>query len=234
MSNPVRNDITRSALRLARTAVGSAIYPAIAFVGAGRLDWTRGWIHAAVFIAAAVTGSLIVDRANPGLLKARARGIGEGTKAFDKAFYLMFLPLVLIYPLLAGMDAVRFSWAPLPWWTVWPGALLFLAGSALTTWAMVVNPHAEGTVRIQNDRGHAVVTGGPYRIVRHPIYVGTVMGFPAGALILGSAWSLVPMVLLVVLFVWRTALEDRTLRQELEGYEDYARATRYRLVPGIW
>jgi protein-S-isoprenylcysteine O-methyltransferase Ste14 len=223
---------SRILARLTRTAVGSAVYAAIAFLGAGRLDWMRGWLYAAVFIAVSVAGSLIIHCANPGLLEARAKGIRKDTKSFDRAFYAMFLPLVLIYPLLAGMDAVRFSWAPLPWWTVTPGALLFLVGSLLGAWAMVVNPHAETTVRIQAE--HAVVSKGPYRIVRHPMYVGTIMGFPGGALMLGSGWALLPMVLLMALFVWRTAREDRTLRRELAGYEDYAQRTRYRLLPGIW
>ena len=134
----------------------------------------------------------------------------------------------------AGMDAGRYAWSPLPGWTAWPGIALFVAGSAVTTWAMALNRHAEGTVRIQSDREHAVITDGPYRFVRHPIYVGTIAGLPAVALVLGSAWALVPMALVIVLFVWRTALEDRALRQELAGYEDYVRMTPFRLVPGVW
>lgn len=220
--------------RVMKSAVGSALFAALGFLGAGRLDWMRGWIYAAVFVGVSAAGALIVERANPGLLQARAKGLRKDTKPFDRAFYLMFLPLVLLYPLLAGLDAVRFSWAPLPWWTVYPGALCFLAGSALTAWTMIVNRYAETTVRIQDDRGHAVVSDGPYRIVRHPMYVGTVLGLPSGALILGSGWALVPMALIIVLFVWRTAREDLTLRRELTGYEDYAKRTRYRLLPGVW
>jgi protein-S-isoprenylcysteine O-methyltransferase Ste14 len=234
MNDAPRAEAGLGVLKLARTIVGSAIFPAIAFVGAGTLAWPRGWIYAVLFVAAAVGGTQIVDRANPGLLAARQRGFRKDTKGFDKVFYIFFLPLMVIYPLLAGIDAVRFSWAPLPAWTVWPGALLFLAGSALTTWALVVNRHAEGTVRIQSDRGHTVVTDGPYAHVRHPIYIGTIVGLPAVALVLGSAWAFVPMVLVVIAFVWRTAMEDRALQKELPGYEDYAATTRYRLVPGIW
>lgn len=234
MSNPQRAEPALGALKFLRTVAGSAIFPAIAFVGAGRLDWPRGWIYAAVFVAMAIVGTTIVDRVNPGLLAARSRGFRKDTKGFDRVFYAVFIPLMVVYPLLAGVDAVRFSWAPLPALTVWPGILLFLVGSALTTWALVVNRHAEGTVRIQSDRGHTVVTDGPYRFVRHPIYVGTIVGLPAVALVLGSAWAFVPMVLVVIAFVWRTAMEDRALRKELAGYEDYARATRCRLVPGVW
>jgi protein-S-isoprenylcysteine O-methyltransferase Ste14 len=218
--------------RLMKAAAGSALYAGLAFLGAGRLDWPRGWIYAAIFVGVSAGGSLIVQLANPGLLEARAKGIRKDTKAFDKAFYRMFLPLILLYPLLAGLDAIRFAWAPLPDWTMVPGALLFVISSAFGTWTMVVNAHAESTVRIQE--GQTVITHGPYRFVRHPMYAGLLMGFPATALILGSAWALLPMALIVALFVWRTAREDRTLRQELAGYEDYARITRYRLLPGVW
>jgi protein-S-isoprenylcysteine O-methyltransferase Ste14 len=234
MNTSVSAETPLSLFKFARTAVGSAVFPAIAFVGAGRLDWPRGWFYLVLFVAAAVIGTLTVDRANPGLLAARSRGMRKDTKGFDRVFYVFFIPLMVVYPLLAGLDAVRFSWAPLPAWTVWPGAILFLSGSAFTTWALVVNRHAEGTVRIQSDRGHTVVSNGPYAYVRHPIYVGTIVGLPAVALVLGSAWALVPMLLVVIAFVWRTALEDSTLQKELAGYEDYAGATRYRLLPGIW
>ena len=221
-------------LRSLRAAAGSAAYAAIGFIGAGHLDWARGWLYAAVFVGASVVGSLIVQRTNPALLEVRARGIRPDTKPFDRIFYLFFVPLILIYPLLAGMDAVRFSWSPLPWWTIYPGLLLFLIGSAITTWTMVVNAFAETSVRIQEERGHAVVIHGPYRIVRHPMYAGTIIGLPSGALILGSAWALLPACLVVLLFVWRTAREDHTLRRELSGYEDYAKITRWRLLPQVW
>lgn len=221
-------------LRFARTIVGAAAYPAVAFVGAWRLDWPRGWIYLVLFVAVTLAGVTLVDRTNPGLMAARSRGMRQDTKGFDRLFYAGFIPLMVVYPLLAGLDGGRFAWAPLPAWTAWLGVVLFVAGSGFTTWAMVVNRHAEGTVRIQSDRGHAVVTDGPYRFVRHPIYVGTIAGLPAAALVLGSGWALLPMALIVALFVWRTALEDSTLRRELAGYADYAAATPYRLVPGIW
>jgi len=226
------SSLIRTLVRLLRTAAGSALYASLAFVGAGRLDWTRGWIYAAVFVGVSVGGSLIVQCTNPELLEARTKFIRKDTKAFDKAFYLMFLPLILLYPLLAGLDAIRFVWAPLPAWTIVPGALLFVISSAFGTWTMIVNAYAETTVRIQNEQ--RVITSGPYRLVRHPMYVGTVLGLPGTALMLGSGWALLPMVLIIILFVWRTAREDRTLRQELPGYDDYAKITRYRLVPGIW
>jgi protein-S-isoprenylcysteine O-methyltransferase Ste14 len=99
---------------------------------------------------------------------------------------------------------------------------------------MMVNPYAETTVRIQIDRDQKVVTSGPYRIVRHPMYVGGILMYPGIAFILGSMWALALSASIAILMVWRTALEDRTLRGELPGYEEFAAVTRYRLIPWLW
>jgi protein-S-isoprenylcysteine O-methyltransferase Ste14 len=104
----------------------------------------------------------------------------------------------------------------------------------LLAWAMAVNPFAETTVRIQTERGHTVVRSGPYRLVRHPMYAGAILMFLGTPLILGSMLALLLAIGVVLLFVGRTALEDRTLRRELQGYEAYATCTRYRLLPGVW
>jgi protein-S-isoprenylcysteine O-methyltransferase Ste14 len=104
----------------------------------------------------------------------------------------------------------------------------------LGAWAMAVNEHFELLVRIQTDRGHRVVTSGPYRIVRHPGYLAAIVGGLTSPLILGSLWAFAPVVAGALLFTARTALEDRTLREELAGYQEYAARTRHRLLPGIW
>ena len=101
-------------------------------------------------------------------------------------------------------------------------------------WSMVVNPHFEKTVRIQKDRGHQVCSGGPYRFVRHPGYVGVILAALCGPLLLGSWVALVPGVVIGVLFTWRTGIEDRILLDKLPGYSAFAATTRYRLVPFIW
>jgi protein-S-isoprenylcysteine O-methyltransferase Ste14 len=112
--------------------------------------------------------------------------------------------------------------------------LVLLAAYAFTTWAFVVNRFFSGVVRIQEDRGHEVVNEGPYRMVRHPGYLGALLSLSAAALLLGSLWALVPVFFYVVVVVIRTELEDRTLKEQLPGYRIYAEQTRYKLVPGIW
>jgi protein-S-isoprenylcysteine O-methyltransferase Ste14 len=220
--------------RAVRSLIGTGFYVGLAFVGAGRIDWPRGVVFAALFVSASVIGSLVVELRNPALLAARDKGLRRESKPFDRLFYALFLPLVLAVPLIAGLDAGRFLWSPLPLATLPAGVVLLLAGAALTTWTLAVNAHAEATVRIQTDRDHKVVSDGPYRLVRHPMYLGTIIGLPAMALIVGSGMALLPAALMAILFVWRTGREDATLCAELDGYRSYAEKTRFRLLPGIW
>jgi protein-S-isoprenylcysteine O-methyltransferase Ste14 len=115
-----------------------------------------------------------------------------------------------------------------------PGLGLVISATGLGTWAMIENEHFEQFVRIQKDRNHRVVTSGPYRIVRHPGYVAGILGSFAGPFMFGSVWSFVPACMLVVLFVWRTSREDKTLREELDGYMQYTKQTPHRLIPSVW
>jgi len=129
---------------------------------------------------------------------------------------------------------VRFANPMMPGWTLPVGIVLYVIGGVPIGWAMMVNPYLERTVRIQRDRGHRVVTGGPYRFVRHPMYTGMLLQQIAGVLLLGSLWAIVPALVAFGLLVVRTVFEDQALLAELEGYEAYIAQTRYRLFPGIW
>jgi protein-S-isoprenylcysteine O-methyltransferase Ste14 len=144
------------------------------------------------------------------------------------------MPLFSIQPAVAGLDAVRYHWSSMPFEFVYVGIILFALAMVLIASVLVVNPYAESSVRIQTDRGHTVITSGPYRLVRHPMYVGSFLMNLGMPLILGSVWALVLTGVITLLFVWRTAHEDQTLRRELPGYEEYAARTRYRLLPGLW
>ena len=206
---------------------------ALLFIAAGRLDWTRAWIYFGVSLFGLAVNSVVVFWKNPGLVAERWKR-RKATKPFDKVIMALYLPTVIALPVVAGLDAVRFGWSSLPWNTVWPGVLLLLLSIPPVAWAMATNPHLETTVRIQHDRGHKVITTGPYAIVRHPMYVGAILNLLGVPLVLGSRWAYAPAGFAVALFVFRTALEDRTLRRELPGYEEYAQHTRCRLVPGLW
>lgn len=220
--------------KLIRTIASPALWIGALFGGAGRLDWTRGWICFALYAVGMSSIGVIVGRANAPLMQARAKWRHQDTKHFDKVFLRFLLPLVFLQPLVAGLDAERFRWSSMPFGWVYVGAALFAPAVALIAWTLAVNRFAETTVRIQTERGHTVVASGPYRIVRHPMYVGAILMYLATVLVLGSVWALAPTGVLIALFVWRTAMEDRTLRRELAGYEEYAARTRYRLAPGLW
>jgi len=205
------------------------------FGSAGQLTWNRGWVCTVLYLGALHTTRAIVTKRNPGLLEQRQPAIRADTKPFDKIFLRIILFLTIVQPIIAGLDAVRFRWAPpLPFWTVYSGIAIFTSSAALITWVLVTNPYAESSVRIQNDRGHMVIASGPYRFVRHPMYVGLAQLHQSMALILGSTWNVALAGLISLLFLWRTALEDQTLRRELPGYEQYTTITRYRVMPGVW
>ncbi|MCU1261300.1 MAG: hypothetical protein JWO80_4185 [Bryobacterales bacterium] len=204
------------------------------FGSAGRLTWTRGWVCTVLYLGGLQISKAVVKKLNPGLLERRETAIHKDTKPFDRIFLRVFLSLTIVQPIIAGLD-VRFNGASiLPFWTVYSGINQFIVSAALITWALVKNPHAESSVRIQEDRGHMVIASGPYRFVRHPMYVGLIQLHQSMGLILGSPWTLALSAAFTLLFLWRTALEDQTLRRELPGYEEYATVTRYRLMPGIW
>jgi len=224
----------RSAKRLLQVIATFVWWIGSLFAGAGRLDWVRGWISVALWVVGMTAMGFLVRHYNAGLMEARAKWRHKDTKGFDKIFLAVYLPLVFLQPALAGLDAVRFRWSSMPFVFVYVGSILLTLAMALIAWVMVVNPFAETSVRIQTDRGHAVVTSGPYRMVRHPMYVGAILMYLGTPLIWGSVWALMVTGFIVVLFIARTALEDQTLRRELPGYGEYVARTRYRLLPGLW
>jgi protein-S-isoprenylcysteine O-methyltransferase Ste14 len=208
------------------------LFAVILFVAAGTLRWVRGWVYL-VYVFLLETGTLIVlAKRAPETL--RQRGMRHvGVKTFDKAFMVCWLCLSFIAPAVAGLDK-RFNWSHMPMVALYCGVILMAIVWPLATWAMVENEHFEQLVRIQSDRSHHVVTSGPYQIVRHPGYTGSIVGTFCTPFILGTWYTLIPAGAIILLFIIRTALEDRTLRRELEGYDSYAQQTRFRLIPGIW
>jgi protein-S-isoprenylcysteine O-methyltransferase Ste14 len=220
-------------MRIATVISATVASGVILFAAAGRLDWTGGWIYLGVHFGCVTAASIFLLVTNPELLNQRGRR-HSNTKTFDKVFAAFYVLLLMALPLVAGLDAARFGWSSMSRAALAAGVLLFGAGEAPIIWSMAVNPFLEATVRIQSDRGHRVISAGPYRFVRHPMYVGLILQHMAVPLILGSKWAYVPAGLIALLFIMRARLEDRTLRRELEGYLQYAHSTRYLLLPGIW
>ncbi len=220
--------------RLVQVLVGAVGMGVVLFVTAGRWDWVAAWVLLAEYSLTVMTFGLWVTRKNPDLINERGR-MAANVKGWDKILMLLYTLTLIALFVVAGLDAGRFVWSSMPVAVQGLGFIGVFAAMALTYWVMLSNPFLSSFVRIQDDRGHQVASSGPYRYVRHPMYVGVVLLFGvATPLLLGSWWALVPGAVIAVIFVVRTALEDRTLRAELPGYAEYAQRVRYRLVPGVW
>ncbi len=228
----VRRALTRWILR---STIGICVYCVILFLPAGRLDWVWGWAMLGVLAALMAAHPLILLPIDPELLVEREKGFWDKpVKAWDKRITTLAGGLMPLPWIVAGLD-VRFQWtAPIPLSVHLGGLLAAVMGYALFMWAMGSNAFFSQGVRIQSERGHVVVAGGPYRFVRHPGYAGTILAQLATPFLLGSPWALIPSGLSAVLFLVRTQLEDETLRKELPGYETYAQRTSARLLPGVW
>jgi len=205
----------------------------LVFLPAGRLDWAPGWIFVGfLFVTYGITAAILL-RVNPVIFRARSR-FQPGTQRWDLILLSLMLPAMVAEIPLATLDAGRMRWSAVPLAVVVLGYALLAGGIAFGGWAQAVNRFFEPGVRLQRERGQHVITDGPYRFVRHPGYVSALMIFAGLALALASWWALIPAAWAGALLVVRTRWEDALLRAELEGYADYARRTRYRLLPGLW
>lgn len=192
------------------------------------------WVYLGLHAGTSGLLLALLARTDPALLAERMR-IGPGAKRWDVALVSL---MAVVGPAgtlaTAGLDA-RFGWTgPMAWPATLAALVVMTAGIALIAWAMLRNPFFSSVVRIQGERGHRVVSAGPYRYVRHPGYSGAALVFAAMPIVLGSHWALLPAAATICVTVVRTALEDRTLHRELAGYAAYAGRVRYRLLPGIW
>jgi len=228
-----KSDQSRGVVRaVIREVMGVPFVAATLFIPAWRFNWAMGWALVGLYAIWVAATALILIPNNPDLLIERA------TRKKGKTWDTVILSIVglttIAKYILAGLD-VRLEWTAQMSLALQIAALVVaVLGYALGTWAMAANAFFSKVVRIQEDRGHAVATGGPYRYVRHPGYIGTIAFELATPIMLGSLWALIPGGLAALLFVVRTALEDKTLLEELDGYTEYAQQTRYRLLPGVW
>ena len=231
---PGRDSETPSGWRIAFALLGTmATFVALLFVPAGRWDWLAGWLYLILVAIYSAANYAYLLRRNPELIVHRMR-FGKGTKTWDKLWMVIFTPPFIAVYVVAALDAGRYGWSDMPV-ALWPvGLVLLAAGMTIFSWSMGVNPFFEKTVRIQSERGHRVIDTGPYRYVRHPGYVGFFGWIVSAPLLLGSWWAFLPALISVVAVIVRTALEDRTLLNELPGYVDYASRVRFRLIPGVW
>lgn len=221
---------------LVGTFLGPFIEGTLLLLAAGRLDMPRAWLFLVVSFIGMFGWTVPVAIVNPELLNHRGRWKQKrDAKPWDRKLVILYgLFGFYILPVVMGLDAGRYGWSHLGTWAAVVGTLLLLIGSAILTWAMLANTHFEVTVRIQTDRHHKVVTTGPYAFIRHPGYLGASLWALGPPLIVGSAWGLLPAATAIVVLIYRTCREDKTLQAELPGYAAYATRVPHRLLPGIW
>ena len=220
---------------LVRTIIIVVMFPLIPLIISGRWDWREAWVYALVSILGFVVSRVWAARQHPDLLEERARSMDlKDAKPWDKVLAPMLTLGALLILIVAGLDRL-FAWtSPFMLSAKIVALIVIVLGYLLGSWALIENRFFSGVVRIQKDRGHRVVSTGPYRFIRHPGYAGALWAYLATPVLLDSIWAFVPAFLLVGVLILRTALEDRTLQEELPGYREYAGKTRFRLIPGLW
>lgn len=202
---------------------------AILFGAAGRTDIPMFWAFIALFTSVFL---IAMWNADPDLLKER-RKPGPGGKDHSLRWnaIVVFLGLLVV----AGIDVGRRHWSdsvPLPLQIA--SLILIGAGLSLAGWASRTNRFHSSVARIQRDRGHHVITTGPYAFVRHPTYLAGITWFPLSGIALGSWYAAAIGLLSIPLFLRRLFIEEGLLFAELEGYREYAQRVPYRLLPHIW
>lgn len=223
------NPFLRTVLLIAATLAISALLAAMLFLAAGRWDMPWLWAYCGVYTVLFLAATLTMD---PDLIRERLRP-GPGRQ--DRYVVPGLKVLVMIHLIGGALDVGRFGWSPpMPDWLRLVGLAGIALGFGLAVWSAAVNRFFSAEVRLQTDRGHRVVSGGPYAHVRHPGYVGICVGILASALAMGSWLSALPNLLFAAVLVRRTVMEDRFLRKNLDGYAGYAQTVPYRLFPRIW
>jgi protein-S-isoprenylcysteine O-methyltransferase Ste14 len=209
------------------------LYAVVYFAIAGRADIPQAWAFFTGYLLFTITLGLVVR--DPNLFKERTRGARSVTQTWDRVILgFNSLGMIGIF-VIAALDAGRYGWQPTPSKEVIVAAFaVFYTGGTILIWSMRTNTFFSTVVRIQEERGHHAITVGPYRIVRHPGYVGMLLMILTTPLALGSYWGLLSALVAAAAMVVRTAKEDALLQRELDGYAAYADQTTSRLLPGIW
>jgi len=209
------------------------VFIALMFIAAGTLKWPELWLFLGIYVIAMTALVIWLKKYDPGLLEERM-SVRKDVKGWDKTIIRIYTVILVIMFLTAALDAVRFRWSRVP--LVLKGiAYLFITVSSLIGfWAFRENSYLSQFVRIQIDRGHQVCTAGPYKFIRHPMYLAVILIVLFVPLVLGSFRALVPAAAIAALFVLRTSLEDKTLQNELPGYAEYSKKVHWKLLPKVW
>ncbi|PDT53899.1 MULTISPECIES: isoprenylcysteine carboxylmethyltransferase family protein [Sinorhizobium] len=220
---------------ITQTVVWFGIMGAVLFVSAGTFDWTAAWIYLALMLALSLGTGFLLAWHDPALLKERlAAPIQKDQPRADKVLICVLVLFLFGAFAFMALDAARFEWSAVPPWVQAAGALLVVLSVGFSYRVMRENSFAAPVVKVQSERGQRVVTTGPYRYVRHPLYSGSLLFVAGTSLLLGSWWGLLAALGLAALLAIRIGIEEKALRAGLADYDAYAERVRYRLVPLVW
>ena len=197
--------------------------------------WWEAWLYALLYIFGFLISRMLAARRHPDLIVERAKFLRHAdAKNWDKLLSPMLGLGGITVLVIVGLDALL-GWSPAYSLEQKIFALVIItSGYVLGSYALIENRFFSGMVRIQIDRGHHVITTGPYRWMRHPGYASAILTYLGTPIFLDSGWAFLPVFFLWVILIIRTSLEDKTLQAELEGYREYSGRVRYRLIPGVW
>ena len=203
----------------------------VIFISAGRLDYWQGWAYTGLNLIFLIVYYFLL----PSELIQERLAPDKGVKKWDLVFQKVSIPVFLAILITSALDGGRFYWYPqIPFYIIIIGIFLYTIGQIIILWAKMVNKYFSSVVRIQTERGQTVCKEGPYSFIRHPGYLGGLIYSIATPLVLGSFWGLIPVAISLLLLFIRTNLEDETLQKELDGYTEYTREVKYKILPRIW
>jgi len=216
-----------------KVIIGIVVLLLLLFGSAGTIYWIEAWILIIIYFIYVMGSFFWLKKNNPELLKGRTSRRNEG-KWWDKIILTIYTILLMFMLVICGIDAVRFHWSNLPLILKIIGFIGYIPSVIIIFLTIKENAYLSEVVRIQKDRSQQVVKTGPYKYVRHPMYSGIILMILFTPFALGSFIALIFSGLIIILFIIRTYLEDKTLQNELPGYKEYIKKVRYRLVPGLW
>ncbi len=210
------------------------VYALPLFLPAGIIAWPAAWIFLALWFGFLLCLMAWLFRHNPGLFQERMRLGASNQRGWDKVLFPLVYVALFVWLLFMSFDAVRFHWSPVPVWLQVVGAMILLCSFYILFLTFRENSYLSPVARLQQERGQTVISTGPYRYVRHPMYAAMVIYMVGTALLLGSWYGVLVGLIFVLVLARRAVLEERTLRNELKGYDTYMTQVRYRLIPHVW
>jgi len=225
--------LIKRSLQLLVLVIESLVLGLVLFLAAGTLFWFYGWLLLILLYSCSFIILMWVLRHNPGLIEERM-GFKSNQPTWDKDYVFLLSVFVSIWWVSVPLDAVRFHLSQMPTWLHLMGAIVFLYSFYLMYRIYRENPYLSSVVHIQEDRGQTVVSTGPYRYVRHPLYTSTLLFFVGSGFLLGSWIGVLLGLIIVGILARRAVREECELRMGLEGYDAYLAQVKYRLIPHVW